>query len=153
MVCLKTHPMEKKNNYEDEISVLIHDRIKAIRLKDIETLMLYYMRDILSYDVVGTLQYVGSAAIRKRMEEWFGSFDGSIGYDIEDVKISASDDLAYSFGLCHVSATKAAGGKLDMWWRETACYRKIDSKWLIIHEHSSVPFDPKSGKASLGITP
>ena len=145
--------MENKNNYEDEISVLIHDRIKAIRLKDIETLMLYYMRDILSYDVVGTLQYVGSSAIRARMEEWFSSFEGAIGYDVQDVKISASDDLAYSFGLCHVNATKTAGGKLEMWWRETTCYRKIDSKWLIIHEHSSVPFDPKSGKASLGLTP
>ena len=32
-------------------------------------------------------------------------------------------------------------------------YRKINGKWLLTHEHSSVPFDAETGKASLAIKP
>src|ERR1700675_4923318 len=60
---------------------------------------------------------------------------------------------AFSHGLCHVSATKTDGGQLDMWWRKTVCFRKIEGKWMVTHEHNSVPFDPKSGKASLDLKP
>jgi ketosteroid isomerase-like protein len=40
-----------------------------------------------------------------------------------------------------------------MWWRTTVCFRKIDEKWMVTREHNSVPFDPKSGKASLDLKP
>jgi hypothetical protein len=38
-----------------------------------------------------------------------------------------------------------------MWARATVCYREIDGKWMITHEHESVPFDVNSGKASLDL--
>jgi ketosteroid isomerase-like protein len=39
-----------------------------------------------------------------------------------------------------VPATTTAGPRLDMWWRATICYRKIDGAWLVTHEDASVPF-------------
>lgn len=33
------------------------------------------------------------------------------------------------------------------------CCRKIDSKWMIVHEHDSVPFDMETGKASIDLKP
>ena len=49
--------------------------------------------------------------------------------------------MAFSHSLNRVSATTTDGEKLDMWWRATVCYRKIDGKWMVTHEHASVPFD------------
>lgn len=46
-------------------------------------------------------------------------FQGSIGYEMRDLSITASDDVAFCNKLNLVSATKADGGKLDMWWRDT----------------------------------
>jgi ketosteroid isomerase-like protein len=40
-----------------------------------------------------------------------------------------------------------------MWWRTTVCFRKLDGKWMVTHEHNSVPFDVESGKASLDLKP
>jgi ketosteroid isomerase-like protein len=40
-----------------------------------------------------------------------------------------------------------------MWLRSTVCYRKIDGRWLVTHQHSSVPFDGETGKASLQLEP
>ena len=109
--------------------------------------------DILTFDVVNPLQQIGSTASRQRADEWFSSFRDQIGYEIRDLDITADDDVAFSHGLCHVSATKTDGGQLDMWWRTTVCFRKIEGKWMATHEQNSVPFDPKSGKALLDLKP
>jgi SnoaL-like domain len=61
--------------------------------------------------------------------------------------------VAFSHSLRHVSAAKPDGGKLDVWWRTTICFRKIDGKWMITHLYSSVPFDPETGKASFDLKP
>ncbi len=138
---------------EAQIRALIDDRVKAVRTKDVNASMSSLVPDILSFDVVNPLQYIGSDALRKRADEWFSSFQGSIGYEIRDLSITAGDDVAFSHGLSHVSATKPDGGQLDMWWRTTVCFRKIDGKWMVTHEHNSVPFDVESGKASLDLKP
>jgi uncharacterized protein (TIGR02246 family) len=147
--------MATENNALDEVQIrrLIEDKIEAVRAKDIDGATSNYAPDVMSFDVVNRLQYIGSDAIRKRLEEWFSSFQGSIGFEIRDLSITSGDSVAFSHSLNHVIATTTKGVKLDMWWRETACYRKLDGKWMIIHQHSSVPFDVKSGKASLDLKP
>jgi ketosteroid isomerase-like protein len=40
-----------------------------------------------------------------------------------------------------------------MFWRATVCLRKIDGEWTVIYTHTSVPFDVRSGKASLDLEP
>jgi len=136
-----------------QIRALIDDRTKAVRAKDSDRATSGIAPDILTFDVVNPLQHIGSDASRKRAEESFSSFRGPIGYEVRDLDITAGDDVAFAHGLCHVSATKTDGGQLDMWWRTTVCFRKIDEKWMVTHEHNSVPFDPKSGKASLDLKP
>jgi len=138
---------------EAQIRKLIEDKIEAVRAKNIDGATTLYAPDVLSFDVVNALQYVGADAIRKRLTEWFAQFDGPIGFEIQDLTITAGSEVAFSHSLDHVSATTVAGAKLDMWWRETACYRKIDGKWLITHQHSSVPFNVETGKASLDLQP
>ena len=142
-----------KATNEAQIRALIDDRAKAVRAKDVNGAISSIAPDVLSFDVVNPLQHIGSDASKKRAEEWFSSFQGPIGYEIRDLNITAGETLAFSHGLSHVSATRTDGGQLDMWWRTTVCFRKIDGKWMVTHEHNSVPFDVKSGKASLDLKP
>ena len=138
---------------EAQIRKLIDDREKAVRARDVDGSVANIAPDIVWFDVVNPLQHLGSDALKKRAEEWFASFEGAIGYETRELSITAGDDVASSHGLNHVSATKIGGGQLDMWWRTTVCYRKIDEKWMVTHEHNSVPFDVESGKASLDLKP
>ena len=138
---------------EPHIRALIDDRAKAIRDKNVNGAISSIAPDILSFDVVNPLQQMGSDASKKRAEDWFSSFEGPIDYEIRDLSITAGDSAAFSHGLSHVSATRTDGGQLDMWWRTTVCFRKIDEKWMVTHEHNSVPFDVESGKASLDLKP
>ena len=132
---------------------LIENRAKAVRAKDIDGATSHIAPDILSFDVVNPLQSIGSDALRKRAQEWFSSFEGPIGYELRDLSITVGDDVAFSHSLNRVNAMRTDGKKLDMWWRATVCYRKIDGNWMVTHEHNSVPLDVGSGKASLDLKP
>lgn len=59
---------------EAQIRELIEDRVKAVREKDVNALLSSYVPDVLSFDVINPLHYVGSDATRKRAEEWLVLF-------------------------------------------------------------------------------
>lgn len=138
---------------EAEISALIEDNVKAVRAKDVDRATSDYAPDVRLFDLINPLQSIGSDALRKRLEEWFSSFQGPIGYEMRDLNITTGDDVAFCHSLNQVKGTKTDGQEIEMWWRATVCYRKIDGKWLVTHGHSSVPFDMESGKASLTLKP
>jgi uncharacterized protein (TIGR02246 family) len=138
---------------EARLRAQIEERVKAVGDKNIEALVSSYAPDVLSFDVVNQLQYVGADAIRKRLEEWFASFQGSIGYEVSDLSITAGEAVAFCHFLFRVSGLLKDGGEVGMWVRATVCYRKMDGQWLITHEHDSVPFDTESGKAALDLKP
>ena len=144
-----------KTKATDEVQIrkLIDDRIEATRSKNVEGAMASIGPDVLLFDVVNPLRYSGSDALRKRAEEWFSSFQGPLGLDVCDLSIATGDGVAFSYSLNRVSATRIDGKKLDMWWRSTVCYRKIDGRWMVTHEHNSVPFNVETGRASLDLKP
>jgi ketosteroid isomerase-like protein len=101
--------------------------------------------------VVNPLRSAGLQGTRKRLAEWFASFQGAIGYELRDLSITAGEDVAFCRSRNRVDATTTDSKKLDMWWRATVCCRRIDGAWKITHAHASVPFDVASGKASLDL--
>jgi ketosteroid isomerase-like protein len=129
-----------KTTPEAEIRDLVHDWVKGLHAKDIKRVMSHYAADIVSFDLAPPLEYTGAVALKKNFEEWFPSFRGPVGYEIRDLDITASDDIGFWRSLNRISGTRSDGEKTDVWVRATVCCRKIDGKWMITHEHVSVPF-------------
>ena len=69
------------------------------------------------------------------------------------MSLSVADDVAFDHHFTHVRGTSRSGDAIDMWFRETVGYRKIDGAWRVTHQHSSVPFDMTDGKAMFGLKP
>jgi len=136
-----------------QIRKLMDDRVNAVRTKDVNASMSNLAPDIVSFDVVNPLQKIGLDTTRKRAQDWFSSFQGPIGYENRDLSITTGDDVAFCHSLNRVNGTKTDGEKIEMWWRATVCFRKIDNKWTVTHEHNAVPFDVENGKASLDLKP
>jgi ketosteroid isomerase-like protein len=148
--------MKNENNSEiekREVLQMIEKEVELVRNKNVNELIPLFAENILQFDVVDPLQYKGISGTKERMEGWFSTFDGPIGTEMHELEVTASGDVAFAHCLRHVNAMKADGTKLDMWWRQTTCYRKFDRNWLIVHRHSSVPFNTDSGYASLGLKP
>ena len=124
---------------EAQIRERIEGWAKALRAKDVDAVMSYYTRDVLSFDLAPPLLQKGDA-VRRGWEEWFPTFRGPIGYEIRDLSITVGDDVAFSHSLNRISGTRTGGEDADVWVRATVCYRKTDGKWMVAHEHVSVPF-------------
>ena len=146
-------PATGKPTNAAQIRELMDAMAKAVRAKDVNASVANYAPECLSFDLVSPLQRVGSEAARKRAEEWFASWQGSIEYDIRDLTITTENEIAFCHSLNHVRGTKTDGQIVDMWWRSTLCFRKEEGEWLITHEHLSVPFDMNDGKAALNLKP
>jgi len=144
---------DNKKNDEVAIQRLLEDGTRSLCNKNIEGVMSLYAQEVVTFDIVPPLRYVGADALRKLWEEVFSSFQGPIGYEIHDLTITVSDDVAFTHSLNRISGTMNTGLKTDLWLRWTACWRSINGKWLIVHHHNSVPVDLERGKAVLSLKP
>ena len=144
---------DNKRNDEVAIQRLLDDGIRSLCNKDIEGVMSLYAREVVTFDIVPPLRYIGADALRKLWEEVFSSFQGPIGYEIHDLNITVGDDVAFTHSLNRISGTMNNGQKTALWLRWTACFRKINGKWLIVHHQNSVPVDLEHGKAVLSLKP
>jgi uncharacterized protein (TIGR02246 family) len=142
-----------KTNVEHELRAIIETRAKAVKAGDVDAMMAALADDVVTFDVVSPLRRDGKAASRERAEAWIASFEGRIDWESSDVVVTSDGDVAFSHALSHVIGKQKTGATVDMWFRTTLGFRRTRDRWLIVHEHSSAPFDPASGQASLGLKP
>ena len=98
------------------------------------------------------LQHVGpdKAAIQK----WFDTWEGPIGWAIGDLTVEVGGEVAFAYGLGHMTGTKKGGDKADVWTRVTVGFVRRGGVWTITHQHNSVPFlMDGSFKAAVDSTP
>jgi uncharacterized protein (TIGR02246 family) len=138
---------------ETRIRELLDRWVAAIRAKDVDGSLAGWAPDVVAFDLIAPLQYRGRDAVRRRLEDWFSSFEGPIGYELDHLAVATGDEAAFAHSLNHVEGTTTDGRTVDMWWRATVCLRKRDGEWLVAHAHSSVPFDMTSGQASVDLRP
>ena len=138
---------------EAQLRSLIDERIRAIHEKDVEGLMAHHASDALTFDALDPLQYAGAEAVKERARQWFSWYQSPINYEVRDLKITTNGALAFCYYLYWISGTMKNQKKVEMWLRATLCFRKLEGEWMVTHEHTSVPFDAESGKASLDIEP
>jgi ketosteroid isomerase-like protein len=69
------------------------------------------------------------------------------------LKVTTHGELAFVHSVNHVNGTLSNGQVVHVWLRWTACFRRIDRAWLVVHDHVSVPADLEHGKAVLDLKP
>lgn len=78
--------------------------------------------------------------LKKNFEDFFRIFDGPPGLEIRDLTITTGDKyLAFSHSIQRVTGRGKDGSRIDQTARVTDVYKKIGGRWLIVHEHVSVP--------------
>ena len=138
---------------QSEVRALLDSWSEAIRIKDIDQLMPLYAPDIVYFDVVPPLHYTGSDAIRRNFLRWFDAWQSAIGQEVRDLTIVASGDISVAHLLIRASGTLKNGREVGYWVRATVCCQRSDHRWLIAHEHISLPVDFESGSAAMDLVP
>jgi uncharacterized protein (TIGR02246 family) len=143
----------RATNDETQIRQLLNNWARAFAAHDIKGIMSMYAPDVVAFDFIPPLRYVGKDAYRKDYEEFLAQFDGPIEVEFRDLKVVAGESVGYAYTLEHISGTMKNGQKIDLWGRCTSGFRKINGKWLDTHDHCSVPADFDTGKAALELKP
>ena len=149
----QTKSASQSGKGEAEIRSWLDQFIKVFTEKNVDSIMSLYADDVVAYDIVPPLQYVGKQAYRKDYESFLAQYQGNLRVEVKDLNVGASGDLGYATGLELIGGTLTNGQKSEIWARFTTLFRKVNGKWLDFHDHISVPTDMESGKAMLELKP
>ncbi|QDK37233.1 nuclear transport factor 2 family protein [Bdellovibrio sp. NC01] len=138
---------------EAELRQFVDHFVEAIHDQDLEAIMACYADDVVAFDMMTPLQFVGKDAYRKSWQMAVENTNPDAEFTLHETKITASDSVGFCHSLCHCVGSMKDGQKMDMWMRWTDCFEKIDGKWLITHEQVSVPVDMESGKGAFNLRP
>ncbi len=139
---------------EAEIKSLERNYAKALQAKDLDALMANYDNSptLVVFDVIPPRQYLGWDAYKKDWQTVLSECTGPMKAELTEMTIVAEGNIGYGHEIQHLSCP-TKGAPLDMTLRATDGYVKKDGKWLIAHEHLSVPIDLATGKGDLSSKP
>jgi uncharacterized protein (TIGR02246 family) len=151
MACTSGPGADTKVKDDTDIKALKDRFVTAVKAKDVNAIMACYIPDasLIVFDATPPRQYTGAQAYRKDFEEFFAMFPGPSDGSMSGLDITVGGDVAYSHSIQNYSATGKDGKKLDLTFRVTDGYKKINGQWLISHEHLSFPVDLATLKPDL----
>jgi ketosteroid isomerase-like protein len=141
-ISIKEIRMNAANNRStDEVQIrnLVESWARAVRRKNIDGILANHSPEILMFDVPPPVQSKGMEAYKKTWDVFFTWFQDSGVFDISELNITAGNDVAFATALMRCAGTEANGDKIELDFRLTICFRKIDGCWTVMHEHHSVP--------------
>jgi ketosteroid isomerase-like protein len=112
---------------------------QAIRDKDLDKLMTFYDRDVEVFDLRASLNVTGASAYRNNLEHWFDSFEGPLGFELHNLRLTAGEGAAFCHYLGLITGARPGGRSSGYWVRGTTCFGRRDGEWLVTHEHISTP--------------
>jgi uncharacterized protein (TIGR02246 family) len=129
------------NRTTDEAAIreLVDNWAKAVRAKDLERIVANHSPDIVMFDVPPPLVSKGLDAYRKTWDLFFSWADDPVIFDFDELNVTAGNDVAYVTALMRCAGTETSGERIRLEFRLTVGLRKIDDKWIVMHEHHSIP--------------
>ena len=146
-------PADVAKANEAEIRQWMDTWQKDFNAGDVDALMTLYSPDVLAFDIIPPIEYDGKPAYHKDWIEFFAPFQLPLQSEIRDLRITTSGDVAFVTELMSFTGTMKNGQKTTSWIRVTAGLKKVDGKWLDVHDHASIPVDVTTGKAVMDIHP
>src|SRR5690554_2089319 len=139
-------------NAKTEIEQQLENWKQAVIKQNIEQIMGCYAEDVRAFDAIAELQFTSRS---KYQAHWQSCLEmcKMTKFEIGQLDIKVDGDLAVCFFLNQCGGIDEKTGEEQVGWvRATQIYQKRDGKWLIIHEHFSVPFDMETGAAMFHLT-
>jgi ketosteroid isomerase-like protein len=72
------------------------------------------------------------------LQAWIDSFAAPPRLAHREPTVHVDGDVAFVHALTSMSGVK--GGEFTLWFRSTYGLRRVGGRWLVVHQHESVPF-------------
>lgn len=123
---------------EAEIHALIDRWSAAVRAQDYSAIRTEHDADMLMFDVPPPFQSRGIDAYMATWDLFFGCLNPPIIFHFTDVQVTAGENVAFATAVGHCTE-RIDGQSQPLEFRLTMGLRKVDGRWIIAHEHHSVP--------------
>ena len=147
------HAASNSRKDVDAIKAQYAEWTRAFEARDLNGVMAIYAPDVVAFDIVPPLQFVGADDYRKDYASFFAQFKGPLKISNPTIHVDQAGDVAFASGLERLRGTMNDGTPVDMWLRFTDGWKRSNGRWVVAHEHVSVPVDLATGKARLDLTP
>ena len=125
---------------EKEILALIERWSKAVREEDRTAIRQDHDANILMFDVPPPASSRGIQDCMDTWETFFDSAEKPVVFHFTNVEINAGSDVAFLTAVGHCVTTDKDGQREPLDFRLTMGLRKSeDGRWIITHEHHSLP--------------
>jgi ketosteroid isomerase-like protein len=140
---------------QTQIREIIEAKAAALHTGDVKAMLAYFAPEVVEYTLAPPLRQPTDARDPAPVERWIATFEAPPAREVTRLEITAGDDVAFATSLdCLTATPKGMTDSFSMWYRVTLGLRRIDGRWLITHEHHSVPFEMDgSFRASTGLKP
>ena len=146
-------PEQSLVSEESAIKAVIDEMTAAVRAGDVEAMLAQCAPSIVIFDMVPPIKHEGEDAIRDLWSKTFEPFQTPLEFDIKEVDITIGGNVAFARCFSRFGGARTDGKRVANWMRSTLGFQKMDSRWKIVHQHVSVPFDMQTGKAMLELKP
>ena len=138
------------NDEEDQVRAVIEEFTRAIHDRDPAGAVAPLARDAITFDLAPPL-LIGPEVGRDPAyyREWFATWKGPIVSRSHGLQIAVGGDLAYAFGLQHMTGTKTDGAAVDLcWFRSLPASAARTGRWRIAHAQLGAVRDGRQRKGA-----
>jgi len=121
---------------EREIRALIEAWADAARRHNLPAILAHHEQNIVMFDLPPPLQSKGMEEYKATWDLFFKAHKPAKVFDIEELTITAGDDVAFAFAIMRCETDAEPDG---FPFRLTIGLRKLDGEWRVTHEHHSIP--------------
>jgi ketosteroid isomerase-like protein len=143
------------SDYERQIREVIESKAATLKTGDVNTMLSYYAPEVVEFSLAPPLRQSNDPHDPGRMQRWLATFEAPPNREVTQLEITVGDDVAFATSIDSMSAVpKGTTEGFTLWFRVTLGLRRIEGRWLITHQHESVPFEMDgSFRASVDLKP
>jgi ketosteroid isomerase-like protein len=128
-----------KNENAVAVRAVFDNWTDAVRRRDIPSILANHAEDIVMFDVPPPFQSKGIKAYAATWDTFYSWTREAIPFRPEEITVTAGDTVAFIVATMHCAEPGPDGDLKALEFRLTVGFEKIAGRWLITHEHHSVP--------------
>jgi uncharacterized protein (TIGR02246 family) len=124
---------------ESAVRDLLQRWAAAVRAKNMPEVLANHVSDFVMFDVPAPFESRGLAAYEDTWKLFYSNQPHPVAFDIKWLEVVASDEVAFAFAHMQCIEPTEREQRTPLDFRLTVGLRKVEGRWLIVHEHHSVP--------------
>lgn len=124
-----------------EIREVIEERAARLSEGDVKGFLSHSAPEVVTFDLAPPLGKRVDSSDPGPLEQWLAGFEAPPQRRVTQLEIIVDGDVAFATSYDSMSGRpKGTTDDFTLWYRVTLGLRRVDGRWLVVHEHESVPF-------------